>query len=222
MVLKAMAVVALLSAAQVAIPYDRPRPPADDLARALQQRYDRIRDFSADFMHSYEGGVLRRKATERGKVLIKKPGKMRWTYELPEDKVFVSDGVKMYSYVPADRQVIVTAMPPDGEATSPALFLAGKGNLVRDFTANYAQLSGTSEDAWVLKFVPRQGDREYAAITVAVDDALRIRVLETEDGQGGRSRFEFANLKENLGLSDKVFTFTIPRGVDVITDGRSS
>jgi outer membrane lipoprotein carrier protein len=222
MVPKAMMVVALFAAAQVAIPDDRPRPPADDLARALQQRYDRIRDFSADFMHSYEGGVLRRKATERGKVLIKKPGKMRWTYQAPEDKVFVSDGIKMYSYVPADRQVVVTTMPAEAEATSPALFLAGRGNLVRDFTASYAELPGTSEDAWVLKFVPRQGDREYAAITVAVDDALRIRVLETEDGQGGRSRFEFANLKENLGLSDKVFTFTIPRGVDVITDGRSS
>jgi outer membrane lipoprotein carrier protein len=209
-------------AGQVALPDDRPRPPAEDLARALQQRYDRIRDFSADFTHTYEGGVLRRKATERGKVLIKKPGKMRWTYEAPEDKLFVSDGARMYSYVPSDRQVIVTTMPSDEEATSPALFLAGKGNLVRDFTSSYAELAGASGDAWILKFVPRQPDREFLSITMAVDDALRIRVLETQDAQGGRSRFEFANLKENLGLSDKVFTFTIPRGVDVITDGRSS
>ena len=70
--------------------------------------------------------------------------------------------------------------------------------------------------------VPRQKEREYASLTVAVDDALRIRVLETVDAQGGRSRFEFTNLKENLGLSDKLFAFTIPRGVDVITDGPSS
>ncbi len=120
----------LIAAGQVPVPDERPRPPADDLARALQQRYDGIRDFSADFVHTYQGGVLRRKATERGKVLIKKPGKMRWTYEAPEDKLFVSDGVKMYSYVPADRQVVVTTLPPDSQATSPALFLAGKGNLV--------------------------------------------------------------------------------------------
>jgi outer membrane lipoprotein carrier protein len=220
--IKGALVLALVATGQVAIPDDRPRPPAADLARALQQRYDRIRDFSADFVHTYEGGVLRRKATERGKVLIKKPGKMRWTYELPEDKLFVSDGTKMYSYVPIDKQVVVTTLPQGPEATSPALFLAGKGDLVRDFTASYAQLAGTSADAWVLQLVPRQPAREYTSITVAVDDALRIRVLETMDAQGGRSRFEFANLKENLGLSDKLFTFAIPRGVDVITDGRSS
>ena len=212
----------LIAAGQVPVPDERPRPPAEDLARALQQRYDGIRDFSADFVHTYQGGVLRRKATERGKVLIKKPGKMRWTYEAPEDKLFVSDGVKMYSYVPADRQVVVTTLPADSQATSPALFLAGKGNLVRDFTASYGKLDGSSQDAWVLTFVPRQKEREYASITVAVDDALRIRVLETVDAQGGRSRFEFTNLKENLGLSDKLFAFTIPRGVDVITDGPSS
>src|SRR5262245_9696113 len=33
-------------------------PPADALARSLQQRYQGIRDFSADFVHSYRGGVL--------------------------------------------------------------------------------------------------------------------------------------------------------------------
>ena len=37
--------------------------------------------------------------------------------------------------------------------------------------------------------------------------------------QGGRSTFSFSNLKENRNLSDKLFTFQIPRGVDVITNG---
>jgi outer membrane lipoprotein carrier protein len=147
---------------------------------------------------------------------------MRWTYVVPENKLFVSDGTKMYSYVPDERQVVVTAMPAEAEATSPALFLAGKGSLVRDFTASYGELAGAPSEGWILRFVPKQPDRDYTSITVAVDDALRIKVLETRDAQGGRSRFEFANLKENLGLSDKEFTFTIPRGVDVITDGRSS
>jgi hypothetical protein len=79
------------------------------LASAIQQRYERIRDFRADFTHTYAGGVLRRKTVEQGEVAIRKPGKMRWTYTSPERKVFVSDGVKLYSYVPADRQVYVAS-----------------------------------------------------------------------------------------------------------------
>jgi hypothetical protein len=59
---------------------------------------------------------------------------MRWDYSTPEPKQFVSDGVKMYSYIPQDKQVIVAAVPPDDEAPTPTLFLAGKGSLTRDFT----------------------------------------------------------------------------------------
>ena len=65
---------------------------------------------------------------------IRKPGRMRWTYTKPEEKTFVSDGVKLYSYIPADKQVYVASVPRDDQASTPALFLAGKGNLVRDFT----------------------------------------------------------------------------------------
>src|SRR6266699_3593341 len=71
---------------------------ATELARTLQNKYDRIKDFSSDFVHTYEGGVLRKKITERGRLLVKKPGRMRWEYTTPEQKLFVSDGLKMYSY----------------------------------------------------------------------------------------------------------------------------
>src|SRR5690242_6538135 len=67
------------------------RPPADALARSLQQRYQGIRDFSADFTHSYRGGALRTETREQGSVSIKKPGRMRWVYTAPEKKEFVSD-----------------------------------------------------------------------------------------------------------------------------------
>ena len=40
----------------------------------------------------------------------------------------------MYSYIPQDKQVIVAHVPPDDQAATPTLFLAGKGNLTRDFT----------------------------------------------------------------------------------------
>src|SRR5712691_5292648 len=108
---------------------------ATDLAQSLQRKYDTIHDFSADFTHTYQGGVLHKQITERGHVLVKKPGRMRWDYTSPEKKLFVSDGVKIYSYVPDDRQVRIDSVPKDDQPGAPILFLAGKGNLVRDFTA---------------------------------------------------------------------------------------
>src|SRR4249920_323427 len=127
-------------------------PTAPELAQALQKKYDTVKDFSADFTHTYEGGVLRKQLTERGKLTIKKPGKMRWQYTSPEEKLFVSDGFKVYMYVPADKQVIVNDMPATDAVTSPALFLAGKGNLARDFSASMTELpAGSTAGGLALK-----------------------------------------------------------------------
>jgi outer membrane lipoprotein carrier protein len=198
-------------------PVAQARPAAEELARALQQRYGKVRDFSADFVHSYRGGALRTQVTERGTMAIKKPGKMRWTYTAPEKKTFVSDGIKIYSYIPQDRQVIVSSVPTGDEATTAVMFLAGKGDVARDFTASYAQ--GGPAGTWPLKLVPRKAERDYDTLVLALDPGtLQIRALTTTDRQGGESTFTFTNLKENRGLSDKDFVFRIPRGVDVITD----
>jgi len=192
---------------------------APELAAALQKKYDGIKDFSADFSHDYEGGVLRKKITERGHLLVKKPGKMRWDYSAPETKQFVSDGVKMYSYIPQDKQVIVASVPPDEDAPTPTLFLAGKGNVTRDFTPSLVDLpAGMPAGSRALKLVPKAKQRDYDWLVLVLDPAsLAIRGLLTVDAQGGKSSFSFTNLKENVGLADKEFAFKIPRGVDVVT-----
>jgi outer membrane lipoprotein carrier protein len=192
---------------------------APELAAALQHKYDGIKDFSADFAHMYEGGVLRKQITERGHLLVKKPGKMRWDYTTPETKQFVSDGVKMYSYIPQDKQVVVAAVPPDEEAPTPTLFLAGKGNVTRDFTPSLVDVPpGMPAGSRALKLIPRAKQRDYDWLVLVLDPgSLAIRGLLTVDAQGGKSTFSFTNLKENVGLADKEFAFKIPRGVDVVS-----
>jgi outer membrane lipoprotein carrier protein len=212
----------LLAAALVGVfvsAHAAPAPAASEVAQALQKKIDGIRDFSSDFVHVYEGGVLKKQVTERGRLLVKKPGRMRWEYTSPEPKTFVSDGAKLYSYVPADKQVVVSPIPSENEATTPALFLAGKGSVTRDFTASLADLPhGMPAGSTALKLVPRVRQQDYDWLILVVDPAsLAIRGLVTVDAQGGKSSFSFTNMKENVGLTDKDFAFKIPRGVDVVS-----
>jgi outer membrane lipoprotein carrier protein len=195
-------------------------PPATELAQALQKKYNSIRDFSADFVHTYKGGALRKQITEKGRLLIKKPGKMRWDYTAPEAKQFISDGVKVYSYLPADKQVIVGTVPADDSASTPALFLTGKGDLTRDFTASIGEApAGSAPGTQALKLVPRKPQPDYDWLILLVEPgSLALKGMVTADAQGGTSVFSFTNLKENVGLAEKEFTFRMPRGVDVITD----
>ena len=213
--LRALAALLAAAGSVAAQPAGRPAPEA--LGRSIQARYDRIRDFSGSFTHTYVGGVLRKRLVERGTLQVKRPGRMRWTYSWPEEKVFVSDGSQVYSYIPADRQVYVSPMPAEDQATTAALFLSGKGKLDRDFTIAYWDEADAPPGTYTLRLTPREAERDYDWLTLVVDrETLRIRSLVAADRQGGVSTFAFANLKENTGLADNLFVFKIPRGVDVI------
>jgi outer membrane lipoprotein-sorting protein len=68
-----------------------------------------------------------------------------------------------------------------------------------------------------LRLLPRRDDPEVTQAVLVVDAEARIRAIEIQDAQGSRSRFDFAGLRENVGVKDAVFEFEIPKGVEVIT-----
>jgi outer membrane lipoprotein carrier protein len=196
-----------------------PVSPSEFAAR-VQQHLSTIRDFSGDFVQTYEGGVLRTKTTERGTMSIKRPGRMRWVYAKPERKEFVSDGVRLYTYLIEDKQVIVSPAPNPGDGTVPALFLAGQADLAKDFVPTFTEMPTAQAGLMALKLVPKKADPDYEWLALGVEPkTLQIQHLVAADRQGGKSAFAFSNLKENRGLADKDFEFRIPRGVDVITNG---
>src|SRR4029078_1641110 len=96
----------------------------------------------------------------------------------PEEKVFVSHGLKMYPYTPQDKQVMVATVPAS-DATTPALFLAGKGNLTRDFTASLGDVrSGMPADTRALKLVPKKPQPDYDWLVLLLDPGtLTLRGL---------------------------------------------
>jgi outer membrane lipoprotein carrier protein len=193
-------------------------PPAPDVAAAVQRKYETVRDFSAEFTQQRLGGPLRRKIVEQGTVRVKKPGKMRWEYEAPDEKVFVSDGRRLYFHDPANNQVTISEIPRGDRPASAAQFLAGRGSLTRDFDVSFAD--GAAPDTYALKLVPRSPQDDYAWLELVVDrNTYQIRSLTAVEQGGTRSTFLFSDFRENIGISDKAFQFEIPRGVEVIHAG---
>lgn len=210
---------ACLALTVVMAPSAPAQPAASDaLARAVQAHYQQVRDFTATFEQAYVGGALKRKTVERGTIAIRKPGRMRWDYESPEKKLFIADGTRMYFYVPADKQVRVSAMPESGRVPTPILFLAGRGDLLRDFKAEEVPAPAGAAGSRALRLRPIRPEPEYDTLTLVVDaTSMVMRQLIVVDAQGGTSTFAFADLKENVGVADSRFVFTMPKGVDVVT-----
>jgi outer membrane lipoprotein carrier protein len=206
--------VALFLAA--AVPLGAQSSSPDALARAVQQHYDTVTGFTATFVQTYRGGAFNRQRTSEGTVAIKRPGKMRWEFTKPERdrQLIVSDGVKIHMYSPEDNVVQSSNVPPDDEAPTAMLFLAGKGNITRDFVASNApnQAPGTV----ALKLTPRQKEQDYEFLILVLDPkSMQIREIQTRDLQGTEVRLTFSNMKENVNIPDRTFVFTPPRGAHV-------
>jgi outer membrane lipoprotein carrier protein len=213
LILPVLALAAFGVAAPLPLAAQAAPPPAADLAARLQTRYDSIRDFTADFTQTYRGVLLRQAATERGKVMLKKPGRIRFTYESPERKLFVSDGVLFKSYYPAERAGSEYPLPKEDEASTALLFLAGRGNLVRDFTASPA--TGAPAGEWHIGLVPKSKQADFDTLTLFIDArTLALLGFVTTDDQGTNT-IRFSNLKENTGLSDTAFVFRFPKGTEI-------
>jgi chaperone LolA len=185
---------------------------AEDLARRVERRHRQAEDLTARFVQTYRSGVLGREVTERGTVSMKRPGLMRWEYREPEKKVFVSDGKTFYFYVPADRQVIVREHA--GEQGVATFLLSGEGDILEQFEAALDPVPGGDPR---LRLTPRKPDASVETVLLEVDAGARIRSIEVVDVQGNRSHFRFQDVRENVGLKDKLFRFEIPDGVEVVS-----
>ena len=185
---------------------------AESLVKRIETRHARTKDLVGRFVQSYRSSLLGRELVESGIVSIKRPGRMRWEYKDPEEKLFISDGETFYFYVPEDRQVIVQQQ--DEQRSLAARLLFGRGDLLEEFEA-------TMDEPWEegvlrVRLTPRKDDAELERAYIDVEPDGLVRAILLEDIQGNRTQFRFEELRENTGLSDGLFRFEIPPGVDVI------
>lgn len=201
---------AVAAALLLAVPPSAAADAADELLARVERRNAQVRDLEARFTQSYRSGALGRELVETGVLKLKRPGRMRWEYQKPEPKLFVSDGRTWYFYVPSERQVVVKEQA--GDRRAPALLLAG-GSIAEQFApALEVGVAGRPR----LRLRPRAADPDIDRVYVDLDASDRITGLEVHDVQGNISRFRFEELRENRGLADELFRFRVPQGVEVI------
>jgi len=189
------------------------------LIRGLQAKYNKMSTLSADFTQIHHGRTGRSRR-ESGRLLLKKPGRMRWDYTAPESKLFISDGKWIYEYVPADGYATRTRVRESDDLRAPFMFLLGRGDLRRDFrTIEFSAESPIRAGNRVLRLVPKKV-QEFRELHLEVDPAsLELARLSFVDDDGSRSDFIFSNIRENIPASNAQFIFKPPAGVEVRTEG---
>ena len=146
-------------------------PAASDVARQLQTHYNTVRDFVADFTQTYKSTIGRQTTQDRGRVRIKKPGRMWWDYKAQKVQV-VADGSQVYTYLPDDRKLYVAPLPKTDEASSAMMFLAGRGDLLRDFTPSLG--ANQPAGSWRLDLMPKTPQADFKTLTLIVNRATMV------------------------------------------------
>ncbi len=189
----------------------------------IQKRYESTNDLEASFLQEYIGKVMKRPQRGEGKVFFKKKGMMRWDYRIPNQK-FISDGYTLWFYQAEENQVFVSDVSKVIKEKTPLAFLAGEGDLSRDFKLlNFNESISQKEENFVLELVPKEPDAVLSKLTLTVDKKTYYVVqADVFDGLGNVTRTRFIDIKANVGLSDSFFHFTIPPGAEVLKMQESS
>jgi len=183
----------------------------------IQYRYERTDDFEASFIQEYIGKGIRQSNRGEGKVYFKKKGMMRWDYTVPNQK-FVTDGHTLWYYQPEEKQVLVSDVSSILKERTPLAFLAGEGNLSRDFNfLNLNESVSDKEESYVIELAPKEPMGTLSKLVLTVDKKTHT-VLQADvfDGLGNLTRIRFINIKTNVGISPSFFQFTTPPGTEVI------
>ncbi len=186
------------------------------LAGKVDKHYDHIRTLEAQFTETYKGAGMNR--TESGTLLLKKPGRMRWDYDQPHSKLFLTDGNTAWFYVPGEQQARRTPVKQLEDLRSPLRYLLGKTKLEKELDGLSLAPDSKPLNAGdvVLRGVPRgMGERVEQTLLEVTADGLISRIV-VEELDGSVTEFRFLKQRENVEIPDQQFHFVPPSGVEVV------
>ncbi len=191
---------------------------ADTVGR-VERTCKGVQDLSAKFVQTATNRSLGQVQEASGLFLLKRPGKMRWEYQKPDERLFVTDGKTLWAYSPLEKQVIVQAVTQAFTSRTPISFLAGDCDLGREFDVSAVEHAGTrGSGVAILDLKPKRPEGGIARVLLEV--SLKTYTIEKTtlfDSYGNTTAVAFSALKLNGGLGDGQFTFVPPAGVKVIT-----
>lgn len=211
-----MAVLALLLFVSAAVWAEDVKNPVAELAAKVDKHYNSLISMKADFTESYNGMGISRK--EAGRLWLKKPGKMRWEYTEPREKLFVSDGKTAWFYVPGEQQARRVPVKKLDDIRSPVRYLLGKTKLLKEFDElGFApNIKPLTAGNWILRGTPKGMEDRVSLIVLEVTPEGRIDRLMMEEVDGAVTEFRFSNELENALVGESKFRFKPPAGVEVV------
>jgi outer membrane lipoprotein carrier protein len=186
------------------------------VAAAVDQKYNTMKTLKADFVEIYQGPGFARQ--ESGVLELKRPGKMRWDYKEPHQKLFISDGKTAYFYVPGERQARRAPVKKLDDIRSPLRYLLGKARISEELDDLKVAdgVAPLKPGNMILSGIPKHLKDRVSQVLLEINAGEQIERIIIEEVDGTTTEFRFSNLVENQPMADAQFHFSPPQGVEMI------
>jgi len=148
-----------------------------------------------------------------GTVQFERPGKFRWTYDKPYEQIIVGDGEKLWIYDKELNQVTRRNLDK-ALGSSPAALLAGADDVDRFFSLNAVGVKNKLD--W-LEVRPYDQDSLFEKVRMGFRGNM-LEIMELHDHFGQKTTIKFSNLQRNPRSAPDLYTFTVPKGADLVTE----
>ncbi len=189
-----------------------------------------ISDFSATFAQEAHIASLNRTKQGGGKVTVRfctdNAASFRWDYLEPEVQHIISNGTKLWVYLPESNRVMISDVAEHlGDDDDPLLFLRSLDNLERYFELSVPEPARTADGAYLLTLTPKKESAYVSTLTLLIPEEVVLRNptvrfplggVTVLDPNGNTTALKFSQVEVNTQPAPKSFNFSVPPGVEIV------
>jgi len=186
----------------------------EQLVDRVQAFYEKIEDFSSQFEQRYHYKMFDRTQVSSGRVIFKKPARMRWDYEKPTKRSFLITDNQVLALDMAAMTLTKTSIDTD-KLSAAVTFLWGKGKLKEEFNIAQVECKGCKEVR--LELVPKKEEPRFQKLFLDVNPrTAQVMQSIVVDPDGSENQIRFLNWKANQALKPEAFRLSVPDGIQFL------
>ncbi len=172
---------------------------ADDVLKKVQNKFNSIESFSADFFES--------QSSAKGVFYFKKENQFKIVTAKQE---ITNNGSTIWNYDQKLDRVVINSV--ENETSSFSL---------RQYLFDYPEkcevtLTDTNSVETVLEFTPQSDELGFSSAKIYIDENYLVQKIELENGMDSSIKFEFKNIKLDIDFSEEFFNYNPPQGSRII------
>jgi len=186
---------------------------ASVVAERLQDRYETIESFQADFVQILTNAATREQEERVGRISFQKPMNVHWESTSPEKELMIIDGETVWNYFPEEDAVY--RYKTDQILTSGHMFriISGQAGITEDFRIEDL---GMENGLHKIRLVPRYPEPDLVMAYIWSDDHGLMHRILLIDFFGNSNELRLKDVELNPEFDKDFFRFEPPAGVDII------